>query len=130
MEIILVRALKKRLGFPLPNTVKKSWADNLSPNVILWKDWQMKRIFFKTYDYYLFHLKLKSKFMFSHLLIAIVPTIFITVFSYNQLLAITTNNTLKSLAVISAQTQTALGNTINQIETVASSIESQDFFIS
>lgn len=90
----------------------------------------MKRIFFKIYDYYLFHLKLKSKFMFSHLLIAIVPTIFITVFSYNQLLAITTNNTLKSLAVISAQTQTALGNTINQIETVASSIESQDFFIS
>lgn len=90
----------------------------------------MKRIFFKIYDYYLFHLKLKSKFMFSHLLIAIVPTIFITIFSYNQLLAITTNNTLKSLAAISTQTQTALGNTINQIETVASSIESQDFFIS
>lgn len=90
----------------------------------------MKQLFLKIHDYYLFHLKLKSKFMFSHLLIAIVPTIFITVFSYSQLLAITTNNTLKSLAAISTQTQTALGNTINQIETVASSIESQDFFIS
>ncbi len=90
----------------------------------------MKRFFYRIYDYYLFHLKLRSKFMLSHLLIAIVPTIFITVFSYNQLLAITTNNTLKSLAAISTQTQTALGNTISQIETVASSIESQDFFIS
>ncbi|HHV11583.1 MAG TPA: sensor histidine kinase [Clostridiales bacterium] len=90
----------------------------------------MKRFFYKIYDYYLFHLKLRSKFMLSHLLIAIVPTIFITVFSYSQLLTITTNNTLKSLAAISTQTQTALGNTISQIETVASSIESQDFFIS
>ena len=90
----------------------------------------MKKIFLKIYDYYVLHMKLKSKFLISHLLLALVPTFFITMLSYNQLLSITTNNTLKSLAAISSQTQTALGNTINQIESVASSIENQDFFIS
>ena len=91
---------------------------------------KMKRLIIKIYDYYVLHMKLKTKFLISHLLLALVPTFFITMLSYNQLLAITTNNTLKSLAAISSQTQTALGNTINQIESVASSIENQDFFIS
>ena len=90
----------------------------------------MKKLFLYIYDYFVLHMKLKSKFLISHLLLALVPTLFITLLCYNQLLAITTNNTLKSLAAISTQTQTALGNTISQIESVASSIESQDFFIS
>jgi len=73
-------------------------------------------------------MKLKTKFMISHLLLALVPTIFITILCYQQLLGITTNNTLKSLASISYQTQNSLSNTISQIEGIASSIESQELF--
>lgn len=66
--------------------------------------------------------------MISHLLLALVPTIFITILCYQQLLGITTNNTLKSLASISYQTQNSLSDTIGQIEGIASSIQSQEFF--
>lgn len=90
----------------------------------------MKNPFLKIYDYYVLHMKLKSKFMITHLLLALVPTFFITILCYSQLLNITTNNTLKSLASISYQTQNSLGNTISQIEGVASSIIDQEFFTS
>lgn len=90
----------------------------------------MKNIFSKLFNYYVLHMKLKRKFMISHLLLALVPTFFITILCYSQLLDITTINTLKSLASISNQTQKSLGTTISQLEGVASSIESQDFFTS
>lgn len=90
----------------------------------------MNKLFKRIYNYYVLHMKLRSKFMISHLLLALVPTLFITILCYSQLLDITTNNTLKSLATISYQTQNSLSSTISQIEGIASSIESQAFFTS
>ncbi len=88
----------------------------------------MRNIITKIYDYYVLHMRLKSKFLISHLLLALVPTFFITILCYNQLLDITTNNALKSLSSISYQTQNSISNTISQLDGVASSIESQEFF--
>jgi two-component system sensor histidine kinase YesM len=82
----------------------------------------------KLYHYYFHHMKLKSKFMFSHLLLALAPTLALAVFSYNQLFHIITNNTLQSLQAISEQTTATVESNISHLDTVLGSMESQDVF--
>jgi len=87
------------------------------------------RIFFKKiYNHYFYHMKLKSKFMLSHLILALLPTLMIAVFSYNQLFQIITQNTLRSLQAISEQTATSVEGTISHLNSVYNSMIEQDFF--
>ncbi len=80
------------------------------------------------YNYYFHHMKLKSKFMFSHLLLALAPTLVFAVFAYNQLFNIITNNTLQSLQAISGQTATSIESSMSHLDSVITSIEEQEFF--
>ena len=64
----------------------------------------MMRVLKKLSHFYFHHMKLKSKFMFSHLLLALAPTLVFAIFSYNQLFSIITSNTLESLQAISGET--------------------------
>lgn len=88
----------------------------------------MKHIAERLYQYYFHHMKLKSKFMLSHLILALAPTLALAILSYNQLFHIITNNTLQSLQAISEQTAATIESNISHLETLVSSIESQDIF--
>ncbi len=88
----------------------------------------MKHFLNKIYNYYFHHMKLKSKFMFSHLFLALAPTLAFGIFVYNQLFDIITNNTLQSLQAISAQTATSIESNISHLDATISSIEEQAFF--
>lgn len=88
----------------------------------------MKRFFKKIYDYYFHHMKLKSKFMVSHLLLALAPTLVIALFAYNQLFSIITSNTLQSLLAISEQTATTIESNISHLDAALDTIENHTFF--
>lgn len=88
----------------------------------------MIKFFQNIYHFYFHHMKLRSKFMFSHLILALIPTLAFGAFSYSRLLSIITNNTLQSLHAISARTVTTVESGISHLDTVIDTIEDQDFF--
>lgn len=88
----------------------------------------MKHMLQKLHHYYFHHMRLKSKFMLSHLLLALAPTLALAILSYQQLFHIITNNTLQSLHAISEQTAATVEAQISHMETSLSSLESQDTF--
>lgn len=65
--------------------------------------------------------------MFSHLILALAPTLVFGIFAYNQLFSIISNNTLQSLQAISEQTATSVESSISHFDTAVVSIAEHEF---
>ncbi len=77
---------------------------------------------------YQYKLSLRTKMLITHLILSIIPALLITAFSYNQLVAVTTNTTLHSLNTLADQTRTNIGTTIDQLRSLVDNISDNQFF--
>lgn len=82
----------------------------------------------KLFHFYQYKLSLRTKMLITHLILSIIPALLITVFSYNQLVAVTTSTTLHSLNTLADQTRTNIATTIDQLRTLVNNISENHFF--
>lgn len=84
----------------------------------------------KLFHLYQYQLSLRAKMLITHLILTIIPALLITSFAYNQMVAVTTNTTLHSLNTLADQTRTNIATTIEQLDSIADGICSNEFFSS
>ena len=84
----------------------------------------------KLYHFYQYQLSLRTKMLITHLILTLFPALLITSFAYNQMVSVTTNTTLRSLNTLADQTRTNIATTVDQIDTMADGICSDEFFSS
>jgi len=82
----------------------------------------MKNPVKKLLNYYTYHMKLQSKFIISHLILILIPTMVIAIFFYEKLYDIIVENTIQSEQAISEQTANTLEATLAQISYTSRSI--------
>ena len=82
----------------------------------------MKNPFKAILNYYTCSLKLQTKFLISHLVLVLIPTLVVATFFYQRLYTIIVDNTITSEQAIAAQTSNALDATLSQITYTATSI--------
>ncbi len=77
--------------------------------------------------YFLHDMKFKNKFMITHLILVLVPTLVVFVFLYGRLSHIITDNTIESEQALVSQTADTLEATISQLRLSMDSITSNPF---
>jgi len=82
----------------------------------------MKNPFKAILNYYTCSLKLQTKFLISHLVLILIPTLVVATFFYQRFYTIIVDNTITSEQAIAAQTANALDATLSQITYTATSI--------
>lgn len=83
---------------------------------------------FQSLSKYFFHdLKLKYKFIFTHLILVFFPTVLLSMFLFGQLSKIVTNNTIRSQEALVTQTATSVGANIGQVSLAMDSITQNQF---
>ena len=89
----------------------------------------MKKLLHRLYHFFFYNLHLKSKFLITHLLLAMVPALVIAIFTYGKFSALITDNTLRNFEAISEQTATNLEGMMAQITSVVDAVSEQDFLM-
>lgn len=79
----------------------------------------MKNKLSKISNYYIYHLKLHTKLIISHLVLIAVPTLFIFYFIYSQMYEIIVSDTIRSEHALSEQTVGTLEATLGHISNIA-----------
>lgn len=77
--------------------------------------------------YFLHDMKFKNKFMITHLILVLVPTLVVFLFLYRQLSHIITDNTIESEQALVSQTADTLEATVSQLRLSMNSIISNPF---
>ncbi len=88
----------------------------------------MKQFMTKIIQHYTYHMKLQTKFIFSHMILILVPSIVVAVFLYSQIYNFITDNTVNSEQAISRQTASTLETTLAQISYAANTIQENELF--
>jgi len=88
----------------------------------------MMKLYRKIVNFYSYDLKLQYKFMISHLLLALVPTLVISLLIYNQLSGVILSNTVHSEQTLSRQTVSSIESSIAQVIASSNSIISDSYF--
>ncbi len=88
----------------------------------------MKKKIRQLFHYYLNDVKLQKKFLISHLILVLLPTLVVAVLLYSQLSTIMLSNTIKSEQNLSKQTVNNIENIIDVVQSAASSVAENDFF--
>jgi len=78
-------------------------------------------------NYYTHNMKMQSKFMVSHLILVIVPTLILGLTFYNQLYDLIVSNTIRSEQAVTEQTVTAINTTLEQILSTVSTVSESTF---
>jgi len=73
-------------------------------------------------NYYIHTMKMQSKFMVSHLILVIVPTLVLGLTFYNQLYDLIVSNKIRSEQAVTEQTVTAINTTLEQVLSTASTV--------
>ncbi len=89
----------------------------------------MRKFLHGIYHSFFYNLHLKSKFLITHLLLAMVPALVIAIFTYGKFSALITENTLRNFEAISEQTATNLEGMMAQITSVVDAVSEQDFLM-
>lgn len=87
----------------------------------------MKRTPHSIVHYFLHDMKFKNKFMLTHLILVLVPTLVVFLFLYGRLSHIITNNTIESEQALVSRTADTLEATISQLSLSMDSIASMPF---
>ncbi len=87
----------------------------------------MKRKIHSLAHYFLHDMKFKNKFMITHLILVLVPTLVVFVFLYGRLSQIITSNAIESEQALVSQTAETLGATVNRLKLSMDSIASNPF---
>lgn len=77
--------------------------------------------------YFLHDMKFKNKFMITHLILVLVPTLVVFLFLYGRLSHIITDNTIESEQALVTQTADTLGATVSRLHLAMDSITSNPF---
>lgn len=88
----------------------------------------MRKLLKKLSYGYFYKMRLKSKFILTHLMLAMIPTIVIALFTFSRFSAIITTNTISSLEIISQQTSISLSSMISQVKSSESAVSDSSFF--
>ncbi len=87
----------------------------------------MKKKLQSAVHYFLHDMKFKNKFMITHLILVLFPTLIVFLFLYGRLSHIITDNTIESEQALVSQTADTLGATISQLNLSMDSITSNPF---
>lgn len=87
----------------------------------------MKKKYPSAVHYFLHDMKFKNKFMITHLILVLVPTLVVFVFLYGRLSHIITDNTIASEQALVSQTADTLEATISQVRLSMDGITSNPF---
>lgn len=87
----------------------------------------MKKKHASPVHYFLHDMKFKNKFMITHLILVLVPTLVVFLFLYGRLSHIITDNTIESEQALVSQTADTLEATISQLRLAMDSITSNPF---
>src|SRR5665647_1278412 len=88
----------------------------------------MMKIYRKIVNFYSYDLKLQYKFMLSHFILVLVPTLVISLLIYNQLSGVILSNTIHSELTLSRQTVSSIESSIEQVDQASNKIISDSFF--
>lgn len=88
----------------------------------------MMKYFRKIVNFYSYDLKLQYKFMLSHFILVLVPTLVIALLIYNQLSGIILSNTEHSEQILSKQTVSSIESSVAQVISSSNSIVSDSYF--
>jgi len=88
----------------------------------------MRNPFKKFRNYYANDLSMQSKFIISHLLLVLIPTIVLAFAFYGQLHELIVSQTIQSEQAISEQTTSLVDTTLRQVENTSSLITNTSFF--
>ena len=87
----------------------------------------MKKIPHSIVHYFLHDMKFKNKFMITHLILVLVPTLVVFLFLYGRLSHIITDNTIESEQALVSQTANTLEATVSRLRLAMDSITSTPF---
>lgn len=87
----------------------------------------MIKLFRNLYHSFFYKLNLKSKFLITHLLLALIPALVIAAFTYGKFSSLITENTTRNFEAISEQTATSLEGMISQTRAVLDAVNEQEF---
>ena len=88
----------------------------------------MTKLFRRLINYFSHDLKLQYKFMVTHLILVLVPTLVISLLIYAQLSGVVLSNTVHSEQALSRQTVSSIDSSIEQVNTTSTRIVSDSFF--
>ena len=88
----------------------------------------MMKLYRKIVNFYSYDLKLQYKFMLSHFILVLVPTLVISLLIYNQLSGVILSNTIHSELTLSRQTVSSIESSIEQVDQASNKIISDSFF--
>ena len=88
----------------------------------------MIKIYRKIINFYSYDLRLQYKFMLSHFILVLVPTLVIALLIYNQLSGVILSNTVHSEQTLSRQTVSSIESSIAQVDAASLTIISDAFF--
>jgi len=88
----------------------------------------MIKIYRKIVNFYSYDLKLQYKFMLSHFILVLVPTLVIALLIYNQLSGVILSNTIHSEQTLSRQTVSSIESSIAQVDAASLTIVNDAFF--
>lgn len=88
----------------------------------------MIKIYKKIVNFYSYDLKLQYKFMLSHFILVLVPTLVIALLIYNQLSGVILSNTVHSEQTLSRQTVSSIESSIAQVDAASLTIINDAFF--
>lgn len=88
----------------------------------------MIKLYRKIVNFYSYDLKLQYKFMLSHFILVLVPTLVISLLIYNQLSGVILSNTIHSEQTLSRQTVSSIETAIAQVNAASNTIISDSFF--
>lgn len=86
----------------------------------------MKKMFKQIKTIYL-NMRLQSKFMVTHIVLIIIPTIVLAYFIYGQLYDIIVSETIRQEQTFSKQSSSTIDTTMDQVDTVTSSVLSNSY---
>lgn len=87
----------------------------------------MNKLFRKIFDIYR-NMKLQPKFMVSHLILVLVPTVVITYFLYGEMQDIIISYTIQQEQTMSAQTRDSIDTVLEQVQKTSNSVVDNDYF--
>lgn len=90
----------------------------------------MKRLLSRPIQYYTYHMKMQTKFIFSHMILILIPSIVVAIFLYSQIYNFIADNTVNTEQAISRQTAGNLETTLAQISSVTNALLENDQFCS
>ena len=88
----------------------------------------MRKLIKKLQNYYAYNLKMHTKFIVSHLVLVLVPTLVLGITFYGQLYELIVSKTIQSEQAISEQSVALIDTTLEQVITTSHSITDSSFF--